>query len=539
MRQAAQPIGDLDAMLWMADYPSRGAMRFPDRLAIVADQGTLTYAQLDRASDRFGAWLKERGIGAGARVAYLGKNSELFFPVFFACLRTGVTLVPINWRCAPGEIAFILDDSQSRLLIHDEEFRGTIDAALTQIPQQPALLPTRASDAESLQNVLRSTTAVNETAHRGAPDACAMLMYTSGTTGSSKGVMLSHRALSLSRHVEVGSPHWTDWNDDDIILSPMPNFHVGGLSWMLIGLMRSLTCILTADASPANLLRLARAHGVTRTFMVPTVVRMLLEQIGPQAPAPRLKTVYYGASTMDATLLARCIETFGCAFGQYFGMTENCGTVTFLPPCDHDVNRPHLLRSVGKPLPGMLVDIRDSHGQSQPAGAPGEIWIQSPTLMSGYWHRPDATAEALIDGWYRTGDGGYLDDQGYLFLTDRIKDMIISGGENVYPAEVEQVLRQHPAVRDVAVVGAPDATWGEIVVAVVEWHTGQQTSLAELRAFAAQRIAGYKLPKALEDMAALPRTATGKIQRIEVRKQIRAKRAGASEPAGANAGGNP
>lgn len=524
-------------MLWMADYPSRGAMRFPDRPAIVADEGTLTYAELDRASDRFGVYLQERGITTGARVAYLGKNSELFFPVFFACLRTGVTLVPINWRCAPGEIAFILDDSQSQLLIHDEDFRGTIDAALAQLAKPPALLPTRSGGANSLQAVLLATTPVKEAARDGTPDACAMLMYTSGTTGRSKGVMLSHRALSLSRHVEVGLPHWTDWSDDDIILSPMPNFHVGGLSWMLIGLMRTLTCVLTADPSPANLLRLAHAHRVTRTFIVPTVVRMLLEQIGPDAPAPRLKSVYYGASTMDAALLARCIETFGCAFGQYFGMTENCGTVTFLPPCDHDVNQPQLLRSVGKPLPGMVVDIRDANGNSQPAGAPGEIWIQSPTLMSGYWNRPDATAEALVDGWYRTGDGGYFDAQGYLYLTDRIKDMIISGGENVYPAEVEQVLRQHPAVRDVAVVGAPDPTWGEAVVAVVEWHDGERATLAQLRAFAGQRIASYKLPKALDDMPALPRTATGKIQRVEVRKQVRAKlaeRAGTNENVSGN-----
>jgi acyl-CoA synthetase (AMP-forming)/AMP-acid ligase II len=335
--------------------------------------------------------------------------------------------------------------------------------------------------------------------------------------------MLSHRALSIARWVEVGAPDWADWTDDDVVLSAMPNFHAGGLSWMLIGLLRSLTCILTADPSPANLLALSRQHATTRTFMVPSVVRMVLDAVeANDEPAPPIRTIYYGAAPMDVALIERCMKVFGaCGFGQFYGMTEAAGSVTFLAPREHDVQRPERLRSVGRALPGYRVEVRDPQGRALKAGDHGELWVQSPTLMSGYWRLPDATEQALVNGWYRTGDGAYLDADGYVFMTDRIKDMIITGGENVYPIEVEQVLRQHPAVQEVVVVGAPDDKWGEAICAVVEWRPGHSASLDDLRDFARPHIAAYKLPRRLQATTSLPRTATGKLQRAEVRKQAR------------------
>lgn len=520
MNESANSIANLDQMLWVADYPTLGAQRAADRQAIVADDVTLSYGELNTQSDRFGQNLVQRGLSAGDRIAYIGKNSGLFFPVFFACLRKGVILVPINWRCAAPEIAFILQDSRSRLVIHDAELEGTILLAVEGLDSVPDLLPVT-GESTSLRNVLLSGVATPSAARVEHPDDCALLMYTSGTTGHPKGVTLSHRALSIARHVERDLPAWSDWTDEDVILSAMPNFHVGGLSWMLIGLMRTLTCVLTANAGPSNLLRLAREHDVTRTFLVPTIVRALLEEITSNgSEAPRFKTIFYGASPMDVPLVTRCIEVFGCGFAQYYGMTENCGTVTFLPPTAHDVKRPELLRSVGQVLPGMRIEIRDAQRMTVKPGASGEIWVKSPTLMNGYWQRPDATEEALISGWYRTGDGGYLDKDGYLYLTDRIKDMIISGGENIYPIEVEQALRQHPAVRDVVVVGVPDPTWGQAIAAVVEWHEGRSASLDELREFLRKYLAGYKLPKFLKSFDTLPRTATGKLKRSEVRSSV-------------------
>jgi len=222
---------------------------------------------------------------------------------------------------------------------------------------------------------------------------------------------------------------------------------------------------------------------------------------------------------MDAALLEQSVDKIGCRFLQYYGMTEATGTITLLQPRDHDLARPRLLRSVGQPLPGFTIEIRGPDKQTQPINTPGEIWVRGPGVMLGYWNQPAATAEVLQDGWYRTGDGGMLDSEGFLFLTDRIKDMISSGGENVYPAEVEAALRQHEAVLDCAVFGLPDPKWGEMVSAAVELRPGHGATQDELIAFARTWLAGYKIPRRIEIGVVLPRTASGKVQRAVVRKR--------------------
>jgi acyl-CoA synthetase (AMP-forming)/AMP-acid ligase II len=513
----------LEGMLWMGDYPSEGERRFPGRVAIVGDEGSLTYKQLDEASDRFATWLQRQGFGKGTRIAYLGKNSELMFPVLFGCIRAGCVLVPINWRFAVPEIAYVVLDSESRVLIHGAELAESADRAVSGLSRPVKLLSTKApAGGEGLPGILLDAPKAPPM-RCDDPDAVALQLYTSGTTGKPKGVMESHRKLSIARWMEMGSPHWADWNDDDILLSAMPNFHSGGLSWMLIGLLRQLTCILTADPSPANQLALGRTHQVTRNFIVPAVVRMLVDMVeASHEKPPPFKSIFYGAAPMDVELIQRCQRSFeGCGFAQYYGMTEVCGAATFFPPAEHRIERPERLRSVGLPLPGFELEIRDPAGQVLGPNRPGEIYLRSPTVMDGYWHLPEATAEVLLaDGWYRTGDGGYVDEEGYLYITDRIKDMIVSGAENIYPAEVEQALRLHPAIQDVVVVGTKDARWGEAVCAVAELRPGKTVTLEELREFARAHIAGYKLPRDLRVVEQLPRTATGKLQRGSVRAQI-------------------
>ena len=513
------------SMRLVGDYATHATQRFPDRTAILADAGALTYRELDEASNRFASHLIARGLAPSTRIGYLGKNSELMFPVLFGCIRAGCVLVPINWRYAVPEVVYVAGDADLALLIHGPEVSEIARQAVQQLGRPLPLMATLdpADGEPALREVLtrgtatRTTTAVD-------PDACVLQLYTSGTTGRPKGVMLSHRAISIARWVEMGSPDWADWTDADVVLSAMPNFHAGGLSWMLIGLLRSLTCVLTADPSAANLLALSQRFAVTRTFIVPPVVRLLLDAVEASGqPAPPIKTIYYGAAPMDTALIERCFKVFGkCGFGQFYGMTEAAGSVSFLAPSEHDVQRPDRLRSVGRALPGYDIEVRDPQGRLLKAGEHGELWVRSPTMMSGYWKLPEATAEAMVDGWYRTGDGAYMDTDGYVFMTDRIKDMIITGGENVYPVEVEQVLRLHSAVQDVVVVGVPDEKWGEAICAVVEWRAGQSATLDELREFARAHIAAYKLPRALQSTTTLPRTATGKLQRGEVRKQARA-----------------
>jgi acyl-CoA synthetase (AMP-forming)/AMP-acid ligase II len=524
------PLTRLDELLWIGSVPRVGAERFPERDAIIfPDRGIrLTYRELDRQSDAFADLLRDRALTLGDRVAYLGRNSDLFFPVLIGAIRTGVVLVPINWRLAAPEVAFQLEDSGTRLLLCDPDLIPLAERAIEQLKFPPEILVTEgtagtesAGDnlrARLLQPAPAAPLPKAPSAAARAQDQIVLHLYTSGTTGHPKGVLISHYALSIARHCELTSPDFALLTPASVSLSAMPNFHVGGLSWVLMGLVRFGTVVLTANPAPSNMLALLTEYRVESSFIVPTVIRGIVDEIkSKQLTAPEITGMFYGAMTMGVGLLRETMDLLGCSFGQFFGMTEITGAATFLGPQDHDLARPHLLKSVGKPYPGMSIEIRDADRRVLNSGDHGEIWIRSPTRMLGYWQLPDATHEALVDGWYATGDGGYLDAEGYLYLTDRIKDMIVSGGENVYPAEVEEMLSAHPAVLAAACVGVADPVWGESVAAVVELRPGCCATAAELRAFARARIATYKCPKQFHFVAALPRTASGKVKRAELR----------------------
>jgi acyl-CoA synthetase (AMP-forming)/AMP-acid ligase II len=511
----------VDDLVWIADIPPVGARHCPERPAIVfPDRGeTMTYEQLDRRSDAFVAVLQARGLQPGDRVAYLGRNSDLYLPVLFGAIRGNFVLVPLNWRLAPPEIGYQLRDSQSKLLILDPDFVEAGSEAVRDIGDSapPMLLTEAVGDTGGLRAQLKQPAPPLVSPHEA--DQVILQLYTSGTTGQPKGVLISHRALSLARHVELMSADLAHLTPGCVILSAMPNFHIGGMSWLLMGLVRLGTVVLTADPSPGNLLRLVREHRATYTFMVPTVLRAIVDELRTrEEPAPRMSGIFYGAMPIGEQLLKDLLEVFECPLVQFFGMTENTGSATLLGPRDHDPQRPQLLRSVGKPYPGMSLQIRGPDGRVLRPGEHGEIWIHSPTRLLGYWQLPDKTREALVDGWYASGDGGYIDPAGFLYITDRIKDMIITGGENVYPAEVEEVLRQHPAVLDAAVVGRPDARWGEMVVAYVERRPKAELTAEELLEFARTRVARYKCPKQVHFVDALPRTASGKVQRAKLRQ---------------------
>jgi acyl-CoA synthetase (AMP-forming)/AMP-acid ligase II len=520
-RVEGAPMAHMDRMIWIADIARVGAERFPERGAIVfPDQGTKTsFAELERQTNAFAAAMRSRALQPGDRIAYLGRNNDLFFPVLFGAIRAGFVLVPLNWRLAPPEIRYQLEDSGSRLVLCDADFAGAALQAIAGLAAPPPLLHTEgANGSGALRELLSRPAPVVPTPTES--DQVVLQLYTSGTTGKPKGVLISHGALSTARHAELISPDWADWPEGETSLSAMPNFHIGGMSWVLIGLVRFSTVVITADATPGSLLRLLREHGATRSFIVPTAMRAIIEELRARGEtAPQMRGIYYGAMPIGESLLRDALTVFGCSFGQFFGMTEITGVATYLPPSQHDLARPQRLKSVGRPIAGMSLEIRTFDGLVAKTGEHGEIWIKAPTCMLGYWNMPEQTAKAIVDGWYATGDGGYLDEEGYLYLTDRIKDMIVSGGENVYPAEVEEALRRHPCVLDACVVGMPDARWGEVVVAVVEVRPAALVTEDELRAHARKLIAGYKCPK-LVRFGALPRTASGKLQRAELRRQL-------------------
>jgi long-chain acyl-CoA synthetase len=348
-------------------------------------------------------------------------------------------------------------------------------------------------------------------------------LYSSGTTGRPKGAMITSANLALTARMAA-----TAWRmgPDSVNLVASPLFHIGGAGYGLTTLSQGGHTVLVREAAAAVLLAEVQRHRVTHAFWVPAVVQSVLDAPDvEQADLSSLQLVGYGGAPMTEALLTRAIDRLGCGFLGVYGMTETSGTVLVLPAQDHDPGGPraHLLRSVGRPLPWVEMSIRDPlTGEPAPDGAVGEIWVRSGQNMAGYWDQPAVTADTLVeDGWLRTGDAAHLDPEGFVFLHDRLKDMIISGGENVYPAEVENALAAHPAVADVAVIAIPHARWGETVKAVVVLRPGASLSLDEVVAFTRERLARYKCPTSLDIVDALPRNASGKVLKKDLRAAYR------------------
>lgn len=514
-------LSDLDKMVWIGEISRQAASACPERAAIIMPEAgtSLSYSELDRQVGRAVVLLREMGCKPGDRIAYLGKNHALFYVLLFAAIRGGFVIAPLNWRCAALEISYFLDDSNATLLFCDPALSALAEEAMADLSSPPELLSTSIADGDRSAFIDHLTQQGEVYEGEGKPgDSACLLLYTSGTSGRPKGALCTHKALSISRQAEFDLETFPTWSEGTMV-SAMPHFHIGGIAWMLIGLIRHSTCILTIDPSGPNLTRLLRKHKAYTTFAVPTIVRSIVEEVKNSGESiSSLDLIFYGAAPIGDSLLRECIDVLGCRFGQFYGMTEVTGSATFLPPEAHDTSRPELMQSVGQPFPGVVLDIRDDKGNSLPTGTPGEIWVKTPTLMAEYWNKPEETAKAVTDGWYRSGDGGYLNDEGYLFLTDRIKDIIVSGGENIYPAEVEEVVRQHPAVLDTAVVAKPDERWGEAVIAVVERSPGEDIDPDTLIAFTRSHIAGFKCPKEIVFVDSLPRTASGKVQRNKARE---------------------
>ena len=516
-------LGAVESMLWVGDIARVGAERCPERTATVfAENGRrLTYAQLDSYSRAFAALVQQRGLSAGDRIGWLARNDDLYYVAMIGAALSGVVLVPINWRLSPPEVAYQLEDAGAAWLLADPGIQALADAANALLPSPLPVDRIDPSEGTGLWQQLQSCAPLPPAEPRHDREQTLLQVYTSGTTGKPKGVLISHFALSMARHAELQSPDWDYWTEGGISLSAMPNFHMGGLSWVLMGLVRFATVVISMDPGPANMLALMRRYQVDYNFIVPTVIRSIVDELlATGADVPPTKAIYYGAMSMDAGLLKQTMGLFGCRFGHFFGMTEVTGAATFLPPDQHDPACPERLRSVGRPYMGMEFEIRDPQWQVMSHYEHGEIWIKTPTLMQGYWNKPEQTAEVVVDGWYATGDGGYMDPEGYVFLTDRIKDMIVTGGENVYPVEVESALLQHPAVLSAAVIGIPDPQWGEMVAAVIELREGQYVDEATLRSFVRGHLAGFKCPRRIL-FGPLPRTGSGKIQRGVLRERLR------------------
>ena len=329
-------------------------------------------------------------------------------------------------------------------------------------------------------------------------------------------MLTTHRNLAVTAQT---SRRWA-FDERSVSLTPLPMFHIGGIGWAYCGLWHGATTVLVRDFEPASVLDILERRRVTNAVLVPTMLQMLTAVPGAADRDYRaLRSIAYGAAPITTPVLKATLRTFGCGLVGLYGLTESTGGVVALEPEDHD--REHLLRSAGRPYPWVELRIADP-ASGDPLGPHevGEVWLRGPNVTPGYFNRAAETAAALTeDGWLRTGDGGYVDEDGYLFLTDRIKDMIVTGGENVYPVEVEEALAQHADVAEVAVIGVPHPHWGESVKALIVPRPGARTAPDELIAFARARLAGYKLPRSVDFVAELPRTPSGKVLKRELRQR--------------------
>ena len=428
--------------------------------------------------------------------------------------------VAVNWRLAPPEIAFVVNDAQAKVLVVSTDFLGQLEQLaddLTTVTTIVVIGNETGGDQKRLgyESWLAGSSPVDPELAV-SDDDVSLQLYTSGTTGLPKGVMLTNQnfagLVDMAAQLEIGP--------GAVSMVAMPLFHIGGSGWALFGMASGTHSILVREVDPIAVLALIPRHRITHAFLVPVALLFLTLVPGVEdIDYSSLKVIAYGASPISEDLLVRCIEIFKCGFYQVYGLTETTGTITMLTPDDHlDLDHRERLRSAGKPMKGVEIRCVDlDTGDDVEPGTVGEVWIRSPQVMKGYWHKPEATAEAITpDGWFKTGDAGYLAD-GYLYLHDRVKDMIVSGGENVFPAEVENALMKHPGVADVAVIGVPSERWGEEVKAIVVKAEGQDPRPEELIAFSKTHLGGYKVPKSVDFADSLPRNPSGKLLKKDLR----------------------
>ncbi len=500
----------------VGDIARAHAARRPEAIAMVYQDRATSYAELDRRANRAANALGGAGIRPQARVAYLDKNTDAFFELMFGAAKANVVLVSVNWRLAPPEIAYVINDATAEVLFVGPDYFEMVDKIRGELKTVKHIVALGAAHGGwPSYEAWRDRAADSDPRLAVAGSDVALQLYTSGTTGHPKGVQLTHDNLLT---LLPGALAWGDWGSGDVSLVCMPLFHIGGSGWALAGFYAGARNIIEREIVPAEILKLIAAHRITRTFFVPAVILFLLQTPGVQeADLASLKLVIYGASPIPLELLRKAMAVLKCDFAQVYGLTETTGAITYLPPEDHKGAAGERLKSCGKPMAGVELRVVDAAGNDVPVGQVGEILCRSAQNMKGYWNLPRETQNTMRGEWLHTGDAGYLDKDGYLYIYDRVKDMIISGGENIYPAEVESALFGHPAIADVAVIGVPDATWGEAVKAIVVLKPGASAGAQELIDYARGRIAHYKAPRSVDFAQALPRTPTGKILKRELR----------------------
>jgi len=521
MRRPIAPARPVDAARTLAQAARVQALARADAIAFEFEGRSTTYAQFHARANRVANGLLAAGVARGEHVCYLGKNSDSYFEILFGAARAGAVLTPINWRLAEPEIAWIINDCAARVLFVGPEFVALVIRMKAALPPRLEYIALEGGLQPAYEDWLGAQGDAAPAVAEPAAGEVALQLYTSGTTGRPKGAMLSHANLLAWRPASGAAVDaWRLWDETDVALLTMPVFHIGGIGWGLMSFMNGARAVIAREFDAGRVLDFIERHRITRIFIVPAALRIVIND--PRARAmdlSRMRYILYGASPMPLELLRECIEVFRCGFVQMYGMTETAGTIVALPPEDHSAAGSPRMRSAGRALPGVELAIVDANAAAVAPGTIGEIVTRSVANMAGYWNNPEATARCIdAAGWLHTGDLGYLDEAGYLYLHDRIKDVIISGGENIYPAEVENALCDHPDIAEAAVIGVPDEKWGEAVKAIVVAKPGRDPQPDELIRWTRRQLAPFKAPRSVEFTTVLPRNSAGKILRRELRK---------------------
>jgi acyl-CoA synthetase (AMP-forming)/AMP-acid ligase II len=512
--------GDLAAPQFLDDRLAHWARANPDGEAFTYLGRTWTWAQTDDRVRRLAGALKGLGIGRGDVVSFLEKNHPACVELTMAAATLGAANAIINFRLAGAEVDYAVNDAGAKVLLVGSELMPTVDKIRDQLTTVERIIEVTpdGADGDEYEALLAAADPVGRDPEVEPGDVC-LVMYSSGTTGRPKGVALTQ--ANMIAHTLNAHEGWA-FDDGDKNMVSMPLFHVGGSSYVLFGIHDGVPSVMTRDPDGASLAG-AIMQGANRTFLVPAVLAQVL-QSGDDAIKlfGNLKTYCYGAAPMPLPLLRAAIKAWpDTDFIQVYGLTEVCGVITHLLPEGHrDEEHPERLVSAGQVIPETEVRVVDPDSlQDVATGENGELWFRTPQLMKGYLNRPEDTAEVITeDGWFRTGDMGRVDVDGYVYVEDRLKDMIISGGENIYSPEIERVLAEHPAVMEVAIIGVPDERWGETVKAVVSLKPDTEATEEQLIAWCREQLASFKCPKSVDILDALPRNPTGKILKRDLRK---------------------
>ena len=490
------------------------ARHTPARRALVWGGRAISFADYDAAASRIAHGLLGAGVEPGDRVGFMGLNSPDFYFALTGAARTRGAFTVFNWRLAAPELAQLILDSRTRLTIVERDLEPLWNAALA---LSGCSVETIWIDAENTLERRFSTHPAT------APDVwiseedTAVQLYTSGTTGVPKGVMLTHGGFNRMRLCEHLEPAYA-WTDDDIFINPLPNFHLLSIGIAFQCLYNGVAVSIVRQFDPATVLATIERDRPTLLTLTPTMLQMLLDH--PQAATTDFSSIrltLYAGSAISLGLIKRAIAAMPGKFMQFYGATEANGAFSILRPDEHDLEDEAKLQSCGRPLPLIEFRILDANGNEVPDGEAGELVIRAPAITPGYWQQPEATAKALKNGWYHSGDVARRDAEGLYYIVDRVKDMIVSGGENIYSAEVENVLSTHPAVAAVAVIGVPHPRWGEAVKACVIRKGDVALDEATLLSWARERLAGYKVPKSIDFCESFPLVPSGKVSKKDLR----------------------